>query len=96
MEEKIYDVEFEENDNKYMVFKIEKKELKINLSSDDQTNLRNLFYEILQLTKTCKPVFKLTDEAKKSSDVLIEEMAEAYLIDLNKEIVSIINEMPKL
>ena len=96
MEEKIYDVYFEENEEKFMVFKINEKELKINLSSDDQSKLRELFYEILQLTKVCKPVFKLTEKAKENPNVLIKDIAEAYLVDLNKEIVSIINDMPKL
>ena len=96
MEKKIYKVDLIKEENDYLVFNINNYSYKINLNSDKQNELRNLFYQIIKLTFNEEPEFVLSEESKNYYNKLFLEISEEYLKDLNEEIKTIIQNKPDL
>lgn len=70
-------------------------EMKIDLNETDQTNLRNLFYKIIELA--IKEDFKFKLECTENySKRLYIDVATEYIDQLNKELQLIIDDKPKL
>lgn len=76
-DEKIY-LKFDfETDEKYM----------IDFASEDQTTIRNIFYKLVELCYKHKPILVLSEKTDDFPGCdLHREIAEDYIIDLNKEI----------
>ena len=96
MEKKIYKVDLIKEENDYLVFNTNNYSYKINLNSDKQNELRNLFYQIIKLTFNEEPEFVLSEESKNYYNKLFLEISEEYLKDLNEEIKTIIQNKPDL
>lgn len=97
MEKKIYNVELKKiNNDDCLSFVINEEENLINLNSEDQSNLKSLFYKIINLTFKEIPEFKLSDESQNYPVKIFIEIANEYLKDLNSEIKSIIQLQPVL
>jgi len=97
METKTYNVILEEKDSKSILsFKIDSKDLHIDLNSEDQTSLRILFYEIIKLTFSEIPVFSLLYDSKSFTKQLFIDIASEYIKQLNNEIAKIIEQKPKI
>lgn len=96
MEKKTYDVELKKigNDD-CLLFIIDGEEYLINLNSEDQTNLKDLFYKIINLTFEEHPIFKLSDQSQNYPTKIFVEIGNEYLKDLNIEIEKILQIQPK-
>ena len=86
---------FEEENNSYLEFNINNTcKMKINLNSDDQTDLRNLFYSIIE--QATKEDFNFELEVLEGyNKTLYKEISEEYIRQLNQELLKIKQEMPK-
>lgn len=97
METKTYNVILEEKDSKSILsFKIDSKDLHIDLNSEDQTSLRILFYEIIKLTFSEIPVFNLLYDSKTFTKQLFIDIASEYIKQLNNEVAKIIEQKPEI
>ena len=97
MEKKIYKVELRKiGECDCMVFAFSDKDFLINLNSEDQSKLKDLFFAIIRLTFNEQPVFELSKESQSYPTGLFVEIAKDYLHDLNTEIEKIIENKPKL
>ena len=96
MEKKIYEVKLIKEQNDYLEFNIDNFKYRINLNSEEQNDLRKLFYQIIKLTFTVEPEFILSEESKNYENRLFLEISEEYLKDLNNEIKTIIQNRPSL
>lgn len=96
MEKKIYEVKLIKDQNDYLEFNIDNFKYRINLNSEEQNDLRKLFYQIIKLTFTVEPEFILSEESKNYENRLFLEISEEYLKDLNNEIKTIIQNRPSL
>ena len=92
-----YEVEvIKEKETEYIQFNINEQKYRIDLTSEDQTCLRTIFYEIIKLCFEQKPVFKLvTKKDIYDGKPLNVEIAEVYIKDLNNEIEKIYTSIPK-
>lgn len=91
MEKKEYELDLEKGESEFLIFNLGDNLLfKIDLNSDDQKNLRNLFFQIINLTFECIPQFVLSKQAKSYDDKLYVEIASEFINDLNAEILKII------
>lgn len=86
------------NANKYdcVVFNIKGKEHEINLNSEDQSGLKNLFYDIIDLSFNECPKFELDDAGKNYENRMIVELVTDYLEQLNSEISVIVQNKPDI
>lgn len=96
MEKKIYEVKLIKDQNDYLEFNIDNFKYRINLNSEEQNDLRKLFYQIIKLTFTVEPEFILSEESKNYENRLFLEISEEYLKDLNNEIKTIVQNRPSL
>lgn len=98
MEEKIYSVKLYKNniDRDVLFFSIGDKEFEIDLNSDEQTILRDLFYEVIKKCFSEKPKFELVYDEMVYTNKLFIEISNEYLQHLNSEIDVIINDIPNL
>lgn len=78
----------------YLVFKIDENEFMINLNSSDQSNLKGLFYKIINKLFIEKVEFKLEQEDG-YNEVLYIDIAKDYIKKLNDEIENVYNNMPE-
>ena len=78
----------------YLVFKIDENEFMINLNSSDQSNLKDLFYKIINKLFIEKVEFKLEQEDG-YNEVLYIDIAKDYIKKLNDEIENVHNNMPE-
>lgn len=78
----------------YLVFKIDENEFMINLNSSDQSNLKDLFYKIINKLFIEKVEFKLEQEDG-YNEVLYIDIAKDYIKKLNDEIENVYNNMPE-
>lgn len=84
-----------ENDKAFLVFEFPGNEQRIDLNSDDQSGLRNLFYFIINELFKEKIIFT---EPMCDSDfdiMLFKDVAKDYITKLNEEIDSIHAEILK-
>lgn len=81
-------------DVNYLVFNIDENELMINLNSSDQSNLKDLFYKIVNKLFIGKVEFKLEQEDG-YNEVLYIDIAKDYIKKLNYEIENVYNNMPE-
>jgi len=65
--------------------------IKICLTSDDQSALKFFFSSLLQTIKNDEISFKLNDNGRRD---LFYEVAQKYIINLNREIAAIQREFP--
>jgi len=97
MEKKVYDVNLEERNGKnVMIFPLNSTEYLMDLNSEDQTNLRTVFYEIIKLSFSVIPEFKLVYDTSTYTKQLYIEIATEYIKQLNTEILKIIEMQPSL
>lgn len=97
MEKKTYKVELKKIEEcDCLVFAFADKVFWINLNSEDQNTLKDLFFAIIRLTFNEQPVFELSKESESYPIGLFVEIAKDYLNDLNTEIEKIIENKPKL
>lgn len=97
MEKKVFDVSLEERGvNSVMVFLLNSTEYLVNLNSEDQTNLRTVFYEIIKLSFSIIPEFRLLYDASTYTKQLYIEIATEYIRQLNIEILKVIEIQPSL
>lgn len=90
-----YKVELKKvEDKNYLVFNIDGEELEIDLNSNSQSNLRDLFYKIINKLFVDKVVFKLEKQEGYNESLYIE-IAEDYVKKLNNEIENVYNNMPE-
>lgn len=90
-----YKVELRKVEEKnYLVFNIDAEELNIDLNSSSQSNLRDLFYKIINKLFVEKIVFKLEKQEGYSESLYID-IAEDYIKKLNNEIENVYNNMPE-
>lgn len=78
----------------YLVFNIDENEFMINLNSSDQSNLKDLFYKIINKLFIEKVEFKLEQEDG-YNEVLYIDIAKDYIKKLNDEIENVYNNMPE-
>ena len=78
----------------YLVFKIDENEFMINLNSSDQSNLKDVFYKIINKLFIEKVEFKLEQEDG-YNEVLYIDIAKDYIKKLNDEIENVYNNMPE-
>lgn len=78
----------------YLVFNIDAEELNIDLNSSSQSNLRDLFYKIINKLFVEKIVFILEKQEGYSESLYID-IAEDYIKKLNNEIENVYNNMPE-
>lgn len=78
----------------YLVFKIDENEFMINLNSSDQSNLKDLFYKIINKLFIEKVEFQLEQEDG-FNEVLYIDIAKDYIKKLNVEIENVYNNMPE-
>ena len=89
-----YKVELRKVEGKnYLVFNIDAEELNIDLNSSSQSNLRDLFYKIINKLFVEKIVFTLEKQEGYSESLYID-IAEDYIKKLNNEIENVYNNMP--
>lgn len=90
-----YKVELRKVEEKnYLVFNIDDEELSIDLNSNSQSNLRDLFYKILKKLFVEKMVFTLEKQEGYSESLYID-IAEDYIKKLNNEIENVYNNIPE-
>lgn len=90
-----YNVELKKMDEKnYLAFNIDGKQLNIDLNSEEQSNLRNLFYEIIKKLFTEKVEFELQVQ-EDYKEVLYIDIAKDYIKKLNDEIEKVYNNIPE-
>lgn len=90
-----YNVELKKMGEKnYLVFNIDGKQLNIDLNSEEQSNLRNLFYEIIKKLFTEKVEFELQVQ-EDYKEVLYIDIAKDYIKKLNDEIEKVYNNIPE-
>lgn len=90
-----YNVELKKKDEKnYLAFNIDGKQLNIDLNSEEQSNLRNLFYEIIKKLFTKKVEFELQVQ-EDYKEVLYIDIAKDYIKKLNDEIEKVYNNIPE-
>ena len=90
-----YKVELRKVEEKnYLVFNIDAEELNIDLNSSSQSNLRDLFYKIINKLFVEKIVFTLEKQEGYSESLYID-IAEDYIKKLNNEIENVYNNMPE-
>lgn len=90
-----YNVELKKMGEKnYLVFNIDGKQLNIDLNSDEQSNLRNLFYEIIKKLFTEKVEFVLQVQEDYKENLYVD-IAEVYIKKLNDEIEKVYNNIPE-
>lgn len=90
-----YNVELKKmGENNYLVFNIDGKQLNIDLNSDEQSNLRNLFYEIIKKLFTEKVEFVLQVQEDYKENLYVD-IAEDYIKKLNDEIEKVYNNIPE-
>lgn len=90
-----YNVELKKMGEKnYLVFNIDGKQLNIDLNSDEQSNLRNLFYEIIKKLFTEKVEFVLQVQEDYKENLYVD-IAEDYIKKLNDEIEKVYNNIPE-
>ena len=87
---------FEQNEISYLEFRIdEETKCTINLNSEDQTQLREMFYKIIEKCFSEEFEFRLVVEENYSKD-LYKEISEEYIKQLNKEIVKVKESIPEI
>lgn len=90
-----YNVELKKmGENNYLAFNIDGKQLNIDLNSDEQSNLRNLFYEIIKKLFTEKVEFVLQVQEDYKENLYVD-IAEDYIKKLNDEIEKVYNNIPE-
>lgn len=90
-----YNVELKKmGENNYLSFNIDGKQLNIDLNSDEQSNLRNLFYEIIKKLFTEKVEFVLQVQEDYKENLYVD-IAEDYIEKLNDEIEKVYNNIPE-
>jgi len=90
-----YKVELKKiEDKNYLVFNIDDEELNIDLNSNSQSNLRELFFKIIKKLFVDKVVFKLEIQEGYNESLYID-IAEDYIKKLNNEIENVYNNMPE-
>lgn len=90
-----YKVELKKiEDKNYLVFNIDDEELNIDLNSNSQSNLRDLFFKIIKKLFVDKVVFKLEIQEGYNESLYID-IAEDYIKKLNNEIENVYNNMPE-
>lgn len=90
-----YNVELKKMGEKnYLAFNIDGKQLNIDLNSDEQSNLRNLFYEIIKKLFTEKVEFVLQVQEDYKENLYVD-IAEDYIKKLNDEIEKVYNNIPE-
>lgn len=90
-----YNVELKKmGENNYLSFNIDGKQLNIYLNSDEQSNLRNLFYEIIKKLFTEKVEFVLQVQEDYKENLYVD-IAEDYIKKLNDEIEKVYNNIPE-
>ena len=98
MDEKVYSVKLYKNneDKDVLFFSINDKNFEIDLNSDEQTTLRDLFYEVIKKCFSEKPKFELVYDETLYTNKLFIEISNEYLQHLNSEVEVIINDIPNL
>lgn len=90
-----YNVELKKmGENNYLSFNIDGKQLNIDLNSDEQSNLRNLFYEIIKKLFTEKVEFVLQVQEDYKENLYVD-IAKDYIKKLNDEIEKVYNNIPE-
>lgn len=84
------------DDNDCLEFSIDEEIVYINLNSDNQTNLRNLFYKLISklINEPIQFKLKIEDEEKYNENDLFREISEEYLKKLNEEMITIYGNIP--
>lgn len=97
MEKKEYNVVLEERAGQnVLLFSFNSKEHIIDLNSEKQSDLRVVFYEIIKLTFTEIPEFKIKYDLESYNKQLFIEISTEYVKQLNAEILKIIEQKPIL
>lgn len=97
MEKKEYNVVLEERAGQnVLLFNFNSEEHIINLNSEKQSDLRLVFYEIIKLTFTEIPEFKIKYDPVSYNKQLFIEISTEYIKQLNSEILKIIEQKPIL
>jgi hypothetical protein len=97
MEKKEYNVVLEEREGQnVLVFSFNSQEHIINLNSENQSDLRLVFYEIIKLTFIEIPEFKIIYDPASYNKQLFIEISTEYVQQLNAEILKIIEQKPIL
>jgi hypothetical protein len=97
MVKKEYNVVLEENAGQNVLhFNLNSKEYIIDLNSEKQSDLRTVFYEIIKLTFTEVPEFKIKYDPALYNKQLFIDISTEYVKQLNAEILKIIEQKPIL
>ena len=97
MEKKEYEVILEERAGRdLLLFSINSKNYSIDLNNEDQSSLRNLFYEVIKLTFSETPEFKVKYDPALYNKQLFIDISNEYIKQLNAEISKITEQKPVL